>query len=204
MAHQRKAVSVGKPFPINALLRSIRRLVLHIIITPDMLRYIAVSALPFSLTLITASMPVRYQFCRILFRRSLRRCDQEGIAAKAASASARRENVSDSGLKAPGIATATTYLAVIFCSGVSWFLSTHNMRAYRTAVNNKVDNVVGFSYEEGMKKSAGAMPTKRVFVLGLRVDAALKAAIEAAAAADQRSVSQWLAMAACAALKAAR
>lgn len=42
------------------------------------------------------------------------------------------------------------------------------------------------------------------FVLGVRVDEDMKTAIEAAAAKDQRSVSQWLAMAAAAALEAAR
>jgi uncharacterized protein (DUF1778 family) len=50
-----------------------------------------------------------------------------------------------------------------------------------------------------MKKPVPNRP-KRTHVLGVRVDDDLKAAIEAAAAAEERSVSQWLAMLARAAL----
>jgi len=50
-------------------------------------------------------------------------------------------------------------------------------------------------HQSYMKKPAPTRP-KRTHVLGVRVDDDLKAAIEAAANADERSVSQWLAMAA--------
>jgi predicted HicB family RNase H-like nuclease len=45
-----------------------------------------------------------------------------------------------------------------------------------------------------MKKAAPKKAVRRDFILSVRVDADLKAAIEAAAAKDQRSVSQWLAV----------
>ena len=49
-----------------------------------------------------------------------------------------------------------------------------------------------------MKKPA---PKPKMHVLGVRVDPELKAAVEKAAAADQRSVSQWIALKLGAALK---
>jgi uncharacterized protein (DUF1778 family) len=52
-------------------------------------------------------------------------------------------------------------------------------------------------YAHGMEKP----PKPKMHVLGVRVDEATKAAIETAAAADQRSISQWLAIAARAALR---
>ena len=51
-----------------------------------------------------------------------------------------------------------------------------------------------------MKKPA---PKPKMHVLGVRVDPELKAAIDRAAAREDRSVSQWLALAAKAALKRA-
>ncbi len=54
-----------------------------------------------------------------------------------------------------------------------------------------------------MKKPAKPRNTAK-HVIGVRVDAELKAQIEAAAECEQRSVSQWLALAAREALKKSR